>query len=818
MGNIPASMKRPLLMVGVLFVAGILVGGSARIPVGWVLAAAFTSVLAAVVWPRGRAVLLGAGIVLAGWTDQALHTQVLSPKDLRRILGGEPALGSIRGIVRETPTLRVFIHDERESWRAMARIEVSALSTNHQAWQPACGCVAVTTPGTLTNCFGGQEVEITGVIAPPRIASAEGTFDYRAYLKQLGVYYHLRAGSELDWRMIASPARPPLADQFRAWARRALAAGLPIEDESLRLEWALALGWKTGLTDPVADPFMKAATYHIFAVDGLRMAIVFGIFFSLFRALRVPRPACALVLVPLIWFYVALTGWPASAIRATIMLTVVIGGWVLKRPPDLLNSLFAAALTILIWEPQQISQAGFQLSFLVVLSMILILPPLRRLGERLTAPDPLLPQDLHPRWRRTFRVPLRWLGDLCCSSFAAWVGSLPLVACYFHLVTPVSTPANLVAVPLCGLVLMSNLSSLLLSGWFPAAAELFNHAGWFLMEGIRVSSHWFAGWPGAWRYAAAPSLFSTALFYAVLLALTTGWLLRPEGRRWKFALLTCALTGWIGQCWWHVAAVRITILPLSGGHGEFCRTAYGHGNWLVDSGSTNAFQLLTKPFLEGQGVNRLDGLALTHGDVRHVGGAELMARIFPPRQVYVSPVRFRSPAYRRAVEAFKTPTNWLHTVQEGDAVGPWRVLYPRPDDRFAQADDNALVLLGTFPAARVLLVSDLGRPGQNALIERTNNLRADLVVTGIPSASEALGESFLDAVRPKVIIVADSEYPSMERARPELRERLEQRGIPVLYTRVSGAITIELRGRRCALRAMDGTRVSFEAGELQTEK
>ena len=129
-------------------------------------------------------------------------------------------------------------------------------------------------------------------------------------------------------------------------------------------------------------------------------------------------------------------------------------------------------------------------------------------------------------------------------------------------------------------------------------------------------------------------------------------------------------------------------------------------------------------------------------------------------------------------------------------------------DRFPQADDNALVLMGKFGAARVLLVSDLGRPGQNALLERTNDLHAEIVVTGIPLASEALGDSFLDEVKPQVIIVADSEYPSVERARPELRERLARRGVPVLYTRTCGAVTIEMRGERWEVWAMDGTRIA----------
>ena len=130
-------------------------------------------------------------------------------------------------------------------------------------------------------------------------------FDYRAYLEQQGIYYQLQAASEQDWRVLPSPSKPPLADRFREWARQALALGLPAEDESLRLEWALTLGWKTALTEEVSEPFVQAATYHIFAVDGLRMAIIFGIFFYLFRALRLPRAVCGLVLMPLIWFYAA---------------------------------------------------------------------------------------------------------------------------------------------------------------------------------------------------------------------------------------------------------------------------------------------------------------------------------------------------------------------------------------------------------------------------------------------------------------------------------------------------------------------------------
>ena len=347
-------------------------------------------------------------VFLAGWTNLALHTAVLSPNDLRRILGDQPAIVSVRGTLRETPALRARARWERESWRATAQVEVTALSTNHQPWQPATGRIVVSTPGTLDSILrrpnggnrgrgglaqrggGGRHVRLPGLPGG------------------IGNLLSIAGGSEQDWRLLATPPAPPLADRFRIWARRALGRGLPVEDESLRLEWALTLGWKTALTEEVSEPFIQAATYHIFAVDGLRMAIIFGIFFGLFRAVGLPRPVSGAVLIPLIWFYVALTGWPASAIRATVMLSVVIVGWVLKRPSDLLNSLFAAALIILTWEPQQIFLAGFQLSFLVVLCIILLLPPLRAWAERFAGPDPLLPAELVPRWRRIFRVPARY--------------------------------------------------------------------------------------------------------------------------------------------------------------------------------------------------------------------------------------------------------------------------------------------------------------------------------------------------------------------------------------------------------------------------
>src|SRR6266568_2967153 len=800
-------MKWPLLPVALLYIGGILLADLLSLPPFPLLWGALGLSVISLAWARARLLLLWPLLLLTGAANVALRTAIISPHDLRGILGDRAEIATVRGVLRATPSLRVYEHDQQQSWRSLTQIELSALRLNRQSWQPAFGRMALSTPGTLTNFFAGQTVEITGIARSPKAAAAPGTFDYRKYLSEQGIYYQLQAESTNDWRILFSPPTPPLAERFRAWARQALALGLPVEDESLRLEWALTLGWKTALTEEVSEPFIRAATYHIFAVDGLRMAIIFAIFFGLFRALGLSRVLCGAVVIPLIWFYTALTGWPASAIRASVMLTVVIGGWALKRPSESINSLFAAALIILLWQPQQLFQAGFQLSFFVVLCIILIVPVLHQLIKRLVAGDPLRPQQLSRRWPEGLQTPIRFIGDTLITSLAAWIGSLPLVAYYFHILTPVSTPANLVAVPLCALVLVSNLSSLLLAGWFPYAAQLFNHAGWFLMECIRVTSFWFANWPRAYFYVPAPSLFTSTLYHVLLLTILTGWLFKRERRVWKTGAFALALLIWCWGYWQERSATRLTILPLRGGWATYFDAPGTKNDLLINCGDARSVESLTKPFLRAQGVNRLQGLLLTHGDSRYVGGAGLVADLFSVPRIYASPVRFRSPAYREVLEQFSRAPRRLQTIGRGDWLGLWTILHPEPSDHFAQADDNAVVLLGDFGGIRVLLLSDLGRPGQNALLERMPDLRADIIVTGLPSQGDAACDALLDTAQPRVIIVGESEFPASERARARLRERLALRHVTVIYTRSDGAATVELRENRWEIRTMNGIRI-----------
>jgi ComEC/Rec2-related protein len=801
-------MKRPLVAVVSSYTIGLLLGGAFQPPLMVLFAAAFVLLVVVLVLEKFRPFLIWPLLALAGWTNLASRTAVVSPNDLRALIGNDAAIVTARGTLTETPHLKIVERNEQEMWRTVARLRVMELRRAENR-QPAAGEIIVTTPGTLPdNFFAGQPVEISGVIARPPPPLAGGLFDYRDYLQTRGIYYQLKTGSTNDWRLRPPIlSKPPLTDRFLHWSKKTLALGLPVEDEPLRLLWAMTLGWRTAFTGDISEPFLRAGTMHLFAIDGLRIALIAGMLVALLRVLQVSRAWCGLIAIPAIWFYTAATGWEPSAIRASVMMTVVLGGWALKRPGDTVNSLAAAAFIILLWEPRQLFEASFQLSFFVVLVIALMLPPLNKIADRRLRHDPLLPDELLPRWHRALNAMLRMFLRYCALSLAAWVGSIPLSAKYFHLFSPISTPANIVAVPLGTLALMSNLGALVCGAWLPWATVLFNHAAWFFMVAMTDVSEWATKVPGAFFYVPAPTWLEIGIYYAVIVGGLSGWLFAPRRRIWSAAVLILIVATY---CWrWEQSRdeTDLTVLPLNGGHAVWVDAAGQRNDWLVNCGDENAVQFTLKPFLHAHGVNRVRRLVLTHGDARDCGGAEPLNELFGVGELWTSNARFRSAAYREAVSEFEKSSR-QKIFNCGDTAGCWRILHPGATNGFPQADDSALVLLGTFHGARILLLSDLSRTGQDALLAHTNDLHADIVVAGLPNEGEPLCDALIDAIRPKAIVIADSESPATRRAGRALHERLEQKEIPVIYTRTAGAVEIVTDKHGWKLQTMDGQKFS----------
>ena len=267
---------------------------------------------------------------------------------------------------------------------------------------------------------------------------------------------------------------------------------------------------------------------------------------------------------------------------------------------------------------------------------------MNKISDGLLRHDPLLPDELVPKWRRALVSFLRIAARYFSLSFAAWIGSIPLSAEYFHLFSPVSTPANMVAVPLGTFALMANLGALVCGSWLPWATALFNHAAWFFMVAMTDVSEWATKIPGSFFYVPAPSWISIAIYYAVLVVALSGWLKTAWRKMFASAILVFIAAIYFWRWEQTLGETDLTVLPLNGGHAVFVDAAGRKNDWLVNCGDENAVDFTLKPFLRAQGVNWIPRLVLTEGDLKNTGGAQSLDGLFGVGELWTSGVKFRS--------------------------------------------------------------------------------------------------------------------------------------------------------------------------------
>jgi len=617
--------------------------------------------------------------------------------------------------------------------------------------QPTCAVWQVRWRG---NPEFGDELRLSGIaepIAPPR---NPGEFDMRSYLARRDVLRILFVRYPEDGALVRHGGGNPIlraAQNSRAWMQNALCRGLEDAPDVRDFISGIALGLRHQTPEDIEEPFQQTGTLHLFAVAGLHVGIVAGLLWMLAMVARLSRKWAAAIIIPSLFFYAAVTGLHVSSVRAAVMSSILFGGFFFERKVFVLNSLAAAAFFLLCWNTNELFSTGFQLSFSVVGAIILFADPLFGILRRWGAPDPFLPRNLLRGPKRLMHAGFEWLFRGVSVSLAAWIGSLPLILWYFYIVTPISVFANLLVVPIAFFILAIALLSLLSTPLLPWLAVIFNNANWLLAQLVLGIVQLFAQVPGGHFYVEHPH-------------------------------------------WPEEASAKITVLDVGAGAAVHLR-ARG-ADWLFDCGSEREYERLVREYLHAAGVNRLDGLLLTHGDSLHIGGAAELLRDFPRVRLIDNPAPDRSTIHQRLQRLFQEGGIERDHLAAGESfrVSPEvtaKVLYPPRVFPAAIADDQAYVIqLTVAPSTSILFMSDNGLETERALLAYGLNLHSDIIVKGQHHSGRSSSDAFLDAVRPRLIIATSRDFPEYERISDEWVELLRAHGIKLFRQDETGAVTL----------------------------
>jgi competence protein ComEC len=563
----------------------------------------------------------------------------------------------------------------------------------------------------------GDEISFTARVHPPSGTGNPGGFDYGAYLAHQGIDAVASVSGPGGVALAAAPPRLSrwmpwrMIEQWRDRIRRAALATL--SDPARGIFLGIIVGEQGYLPDEERDAFMATGTVHILSISGSHLGLLallsFGLVKGICRILPAmwllalsrtitPTRVAAVTTLVLVTFYTLLAGAEVATVRSLAMIAIVMLAVWLGREHDLSRAVACAALLLVAQNPRALYDISFQLSFMAVTAIALVVG-----ARRPDDSDGLPPPQISIRERAG-----TWLRDYVWLTGGVTLATLPLVAYHFKQIAWLGVLVNAVVVPLAGFVLVPlGLGSavwLLVTGQAVLPAAALNQT---LSEIMAAMVALCARAPGAEWHVASPAIVTIAVFYSLLAGAIR---LVSEGRGlWRRR--ACLAGAIVLLVWWAWSprdlpgedAVRVTFLDV--GQGDACLLELPDGRTvLIDAGARydtlDMGRAVVGPYLWERGIARLDHVIATHPQLDHVGGLAWVVRSFDVGRYWSNGVAREEPFYRRLRETLQARGLAEEQAAEGRAIidsGPCRldVLNPPANPGPPLPEDGGGALSGT---------------------------------------------------------------------------------------------------------------------------
>jgi competence protein ComEC len=808
----------PLVVVAIAMAAGIVVDRH-RLPAtdgiafgGWWWLA--LALLAAwyLAWRRRRSItaawLLLAAVALSGAAWHELRWREFPSHDVARYAAREATPACATAIVlsapeilpapRPTPLRAIPVGE-----RSRVRLEMTGIRDVGQ-WRPAAGHCQLTVDGHLLGVHAGDRIRIFGKLRRPSSPMNPGEFDFAA---------HSRAERRLATLVSTSPESVAVVEPSSWWSpRRSIdavrASGLRTIDRYIGprqagLASAILLGARDGLPREDVLPFFLTGTIHLLVVSGLNVGILATGLYALAWMGWVPRRVALAATMAIVVGYTLLADAQPPVVRAAILVVFVcLAAWTGRRAIGY-NSLAAAAIAVLAYNPSELFKTGTQLSFLCV--AVLMWLGLMEWKRRQLQYDPLdqLIYDSRPWHQRAALVGGRWFALLMISTSVVWLATLPLVAQQFHLVSTVALLISPVVLFLAVVAMWAGFLTLL-GGWvmMPLAMIAGPVCGWALAALTDVVN-WAESLPAGHFWVPGPAWWWVIAFYLGFLAAIL-WGRAIVAPRWQVAIL-CAwiLVGLMPplvRAWSRGDELRCSFVAV--GHGTCVVLETPDGRTLLyDAGMLGPPDYATQTiagYLWDRGILRIDAIILSHADVDHYNAVPGLLDRFHVGTVYVSPLMFdefgatgptRGPEMlRRAIVDAGVPLREIWSgdrLRVGEAVTV-DVLHPPRGGVIGRDNANSITASVEYAGRRLLLPGDLESPGLDDVLAELP-LDCDVVMAPHHGSRMSDPPGFAAWSTPEWVVLSGGAD-----ADSDVRATYEQAGAQVFNTGEVGAVELRL--------------------------
>lgn len=628
----------------------------------------------------------------------------------------------------------------------------------------------------------GRKLEVIGRLSLPSGRRNPGGFDYRQYLAQSGISATVFAAED--------KINPSKEFKFNTIIRTGLHLRqriIKVIEQSLPKQQAgllagMLIGYREGLSKEVQEVFSNSGLTHIMAVSGANVAFIVLPMLFVLRKLRVNYKLANLTVMGTLVVFVSITGFEPSVLRAVIMAEVALLGKIISRETEVINSISIAVILLLLYNPYNLFNIGFQLSFAATLSLILFYQRIKDLIS--------------------FKVLPNIIADVAAATIAAQIGVLPISVFYFNKISIISIFSNIIVVPITGIVTILGCIMALVGQISTAISQLIGYANCVFLSFILFAAKLSADFPFAVVKLVTPSVILIIIYYAAVWFFLRYMPLKKVELKPVYCLALCVILV--------VLVFTYTIFPrnlevvfLDVGEGDsiFIKSFSGK-TVLIDGGKGN---ISVVPILFDCGVSKLDIVIATHAHDDHIKGLVPVLKGIEV-ETFLLPYYKNPKEFKELLDIAKDRKIDSLMLKKGDEVilddkTAIKVLSPKKDlqKTITSLNNTSLVLKLHYKDVSLLFTGDIEEEGEEFLVRTEDDLKSDVLKVAHHGSANSSSCEFLDTVEPKAAIISVGKnrfgHPSFE-----VIERLKERGIMVYRTDRHGAVTLISNGKDIELK------------------
>lgn len=645
-------------------------------------------------------------------------------------------------------------------------------------------------------------IEFKGKIKSVRNFQNPGAFDYEKFLRYKKIYgtayanYKKISILKKDHSFYENCIRSVfnLRDDFCKFAETK--ANDTVSADILN---SLVCGKKELISNNTRDIFSKAGISHLLAISGIHLSIVGFLFYNFFYFLlafnkklllsgTAKKIAGIITLLPL-FIYVMFSGFSPSSQRAFLMAAVFLFSIVCENETDLISSLSAAGIIILFIDPAALFSISFQLSFSAVYFIVSGFQIIDKFKFR-------------PGNKFVSRI-----STMLLVTFFAGIGTSPLTAYYFNIISHIQLITNLFAVPLiCFVALPSGLLSLIFFKTFPVLSAMLIHMSSKLIFILFSISEYLINLPLTWQRIHSFGLLQVVITYLFLLSLFFWFVLKNKFPK----LLFCSFLAFIiinsvaANNKLDPSVFKMTVLDVGQGSSSFIKTN-GNKNILVDGGgfsSMSSFDTgrsIVAPFLWKNNISHIDYVILTHPEADHINGLIFILDNFKVNTLIKNSDSKSNHTYKKLMDLCNKkgikiviPCNNTDTIKVGELLS-FEFFGLQKEDY--NLNDNSLVFKLSFKKFSILFAGDILKKREKQLTNTFGELlESNILISPHHGSSSSSNKFFLEKVSPQSIIIQCGWQNRYRFPHKRIIKRYQKMGVNIYRTDTNGAVFIKSDG------------------------